>query len=274
MKRAATTSSSTKTPKKRHQTLGGDGGAGLSGTTTAAAAAGGHDKEKNIKTKTPEIIIEGRERDHERERDTGRLKSTPLLNALSFVMKSGFLYKHEAIVASSACQDFQTVYNDVEDEIPRHVEVKLSVDSKKKNKKNGSNNDDVAFIWPDWVTFRQLEDVIPTVAFSKKIVEKVIDLKVAAKPTQRQQQKARESLPKWGVDIHQVSVHVWGPNNRNSGGIAIRLFTKLPFNPIFKYHQQSNQLSEIRGSLVRLDRDLRLWTGIRCWRVYDGELYM
>jgi hypothetical protein len=137
MKRAATTSSSTKTSKKRHQTLGGgDGGAGLRGTTTtaAAAAAGGHDKEKNIKTKTPTIIIEGRERDHERERDTGRLSSTPLLNALSFVMKSGFLYKHEAIVASSACQDFQTIYNDVEDEIPRHVEVKLSVGSKKKKR--------------------------------------------------------------------------------------------------------------------------------------------
>jgi hypothetical protein len=184
-----------------------------------------------------------------------RLSATPLLQALPWVLKSGFLYQHEILTATSLSRNWTEIWSDVKDELPENCQVEVLVDAKHRGRVS----------WPLWVQARGLEDVIPSQAFARQVFDKVIDLKVAAKKTKGQQKKAREALPKWGVDFMAIKFMVWGPTNRNDGGMAINLQAFSPNYSINSY------VASIPNFLIRLDPDLCLWTGIRTWKVYDGK---
>jgi hypothetical protein len=181
------------------------------------------------------------------------LMETPLLRALPLVFASGFLYKYEAQRTAAVDKDWMAIYKEIKDELPEEassqVQIELHFD-----------------YWevPDWVKEQGLETVLGTQEFLHQVFDKVNELKVAAKSSKKQQEKARAALPKWGIDFHAASLFVWGPCKWNEGGIGIDLlrdcsssYGKFP-NVFIKWQ-------------IRLDPGLILWTGIRAWRVYDFE---
>lgn len=184
-----------------------------------------------------------------------RLGATDLLRALPLVFKSGFLYKFEVLSSISISKDWKDVWDDVKEELPVECEVKVSVDLSTKTHD-----------WPLWAKMRGLDTVVPTIEFARQVFDKVMDLKVAAKPSERQRRKARDALPKWGVDFHGIRFMVWEPNTHNRGGVALSIYRCQSMD-----HSLFSLRNQIPNFLIRLDINMRLWTGIRCWRVYNGS---
>jgi hypothetical protein len=183
------------------------------------------------------------------------LMETPQLRALPIVLaNSGFLYKYECLRAAETCKDWLAIWKEVKDELPEASQVEINI-----------SFDTPGLIWaePDWVTEQGLKFVLGTPEFVRQVFDKVNELKVAAKSSKKQKEKARAGLPKWGIDFHEATLFVWGSSNRDTGGIHIRLHRdcsrdKFPNRVGIQWH-------------VRLNPNLILWTGIRAWRVYDFE---
>jgi hypothetical protein len=189
-------------------------------------------------------MANGRKRAHQ-------LSATPLLQALPGVFKSGFLYKHDILRAAEASTEWDEIWKEVEDELHEDCQVEVQVDLDREE-------------WPAWAKARGLDEVIPSQAFARKVFDTVIDLKAAAKKTVGQQEKNSRRVAKMGKDLHGLLLRVWGPTKRNSGGIAVRLVRRID-------KENSWILNYIDNFLIRLDPNLRLWTGIRTWHVYDQE---
>jgi hypothetical protein len=181
------------------------------------------------------------------------LMETPQLRALPLVFASGFLYKYEAQRTAEADKDWMAIYKEIKDELPEEassqVEIKVTFDYR---------------VVPDWVRKQGIETVLGTPEFLHQVFDKVNELKVAAKFSKKQQEKARAALPKWGIDFHAASLFVWGPTKWNAGGISIRLLRDCSSS----YGKTPNAFIKWQ---IRLNPDLILWTGIRAWRVYDFE---
>jgi len=186
-----------------------------------------------------------RQRKHEQERAIG-LMTTPQLCALPAVFRSGFLYQFECIKAAKACTQWSYLWEEAEPHFPECARVQVTVE----NISAHCQRD----IMPTWVLQQAglTKEILGSNAFVRQIFDKLNILRADAKKTKGQRAKFVAALPVWGKDIHHVTVHAWGPTNRNDGGMAIT------FGPANNY-------------MVRLYKDLSLWTGIRTWNVYDGE---
>lgn len=173
--------------------------------------------------------------------------ATPLLQALPSVLTSGFLHQHGCITSSSTCKNWYCIWKEVEDQFPEDSKVELRVEN----------------IWsrgrgtPDFVCRNGLLEALHTPAFARQIWDKVNELKEAAKKGNAAKKKFRRELPVWGVGVRRVNVSFWGPTTHNDGGVCIT------------YYKHSFTGHSI--AMVRLDPDLILWTGIRNWKVYDGQ---
>lgn len=180
-----------------------------------------------------------------------RLTRTPLLQALPLIFKSGFLYKHEVLTAVCKTKDWEEIWTEVEDELPETALVEVVCP-----RRAGL---------PLWVLKRRgLDHDLQSQAFARQVLEKVGELKVAAKRTVRERAKARAALPKWGVDYHGVSVGVWGPNAYNDGGVSLRLVRHT-------LKREMKWFDSVPRFLIRLHSNLTLWTaGIRNLDAYDG----
>jgi len=159
---------------------------------------------------------------------------------------SGFLYQFECIKAAKACTQWSYLWEEAEPHFPECARVQVTVE----NISAHCQRD----IMPTWVLQQAglTKEVLGSNAFVRQIFDKLNILRADAKKTKGQRAKFVAALPVWGKDIHHVTVHAWGPTNHNSGGMAIT------FGPANNY-------------MVRLYKDLTLWTGIRTWNVYDGK---
>jgi hypothetical protein len=175
-----------------------------------------------------------------------RLAETPQLRALPAVLRSGFLYQYECMVAASSCRNWCAIWKEEEDSLPDGSRVQISF------KDITGRGGTASWITPD------LEAALGGPEFARRVFDAVNALRVAAKSSRSLRAKAQKALPVWGIDVQWVRVDVWGPNNHNSGGVALSM-------------GKAGRLSDRIWPMVRLDRELRLWTGIRTWRVYDGR---
>jgi len=184
------------------------------------------------------------------------LMSTPLLQALPAVLSSGFLYEYDCLKAASICQNWYHAWKEVENLLPENAKVEIRVQYDRGYP-------------PDWIQESGLEETIGTHEFVRQVFDKVNALKVVAKPSKAARARAEAALPKWGIDVQKADVYVWGPTFRNNGGICIDLGLEKNFKvvlPTGKYFLSGRAVWK-----CHLDPNLVLWTGIRSWRVYDGE---
>jgi hypothetical protein len=185
------------------------------------------------------------------------LMETPQLRALPLVLsKSGFLYKYECLRAAETCKFWLAIYKEVKNELPEASLVEIKVSYGRTGNRDG-------VVVPDWVTEQGLKNVLGTSEFVRQVFDRVNELKVAAKTSKKQKEKARAGLPKWGLDFHAATLIVWGPSHHNDGGIHISLHRDCSRDKF------PNRV-ELQWK-IRLDPDLILWTGIRAWRVYNFE---
>lgn len=177
------------------------------------------------------------------------LMSSPQFKALSFVLSSGYLYRYECIGTSLTCQNWYHIWNGTKDEFPQDSKVKITCEDI-----GGNTSDEPFFILENNLVLQ-----IQTPEFARQIFDKIINLKLAAKKGTAARKKFLKSLPVWGVDVTHVTIDYWGQNSHNGGGIAITYKRYIGSSP---QHYRS-------VFMVRLSPDLRLWTGIRTWSVYD-----
>jgi hypothetical protein len=187
------------------------------------------------------------------------LTATALLQALPLILTSGFLYKHEIRSAALASKSWKSIWVEEQHELPDYCQVEIKIHHFGKS-------------WPTWVKLRRLQHAFPTPEFSRTIFEKLCDLKIAAETTERKKQKARDALPKWGIDFLGIDIMAWGPLSRNDGGIHIA-FTTLDF--VQPWNRGLNFPREkLKGWSIRIDHELLLWTwsGYHKWKkIYDGQ---
>jgi len=186
------------------------------------------------------------------------LMSTPLLKALPVVVSSGFLYQHDWMSAAATCQNWYHVWKEVEDGLPAFAKVEVFVE-------DISGRDRSAV----WIQEDGLDEAIRSPEFLRQVFDKVNALRVVAKKGKTARARAEAALPVWGIDLQVAILSVWGPWSHNSGGICITFGKKKDFQ--FLKHTGAPYLSGRSPWKIRLDRQLRLWTGIRTWPVYDGQ---
>ena len=166
------------------------------------------------------------------------------------VLSSGFLCQHECMTAASTCQNWFHSWKEVEHALP--FESKIAIVYGDISRLGSSST------FPHWIKAKHIQGVVRSPEFLRKVFDKVNDLRVAAKPTDGARARARTALPVWGVDIQKACVSVWGPNKYNRGGVYIRLGKAQEYHATYK---------------IRLDTDLKIWTGIRgrAWSAYDKQ---
>lgn len=107
-------------------------------------------------------------------------------------------------------------------------------------------------------TWVQDPNLLVSPEFLLQVFDKVNALRVAAKRTKKERARAQAALPKF-EDFEQAQVSVWSANPESvsqASGMWLNLGKRGSYNGKWQ---------------CRLFPDYTLWSGIRAWRVYDGE---
>jgi hypothetical protein len=173
---------------------------------------------------------------------------------LKLVISEGFLYRYDCRSLGATCRRWWGVWQETQDVLPDWASLQVL---KLTNLSRGCDP------YPAWVTDA---DLLTSHAFLRKVFDEIRALKVAAKPSKKKRAQAQAELPKF-EDYEMASVSVW--ESRSPGqpaGMHIRFSMKKTLNENLGF------LFGQKGDFIcRLHPDFSVMTGIRCWRVYDGE---
>jgi hypothetical protein len=165
------------------------------------------------------------------------------------VFSSGYLYQYECMKAASTCKDRYDLWKEAEHSggFPDFAKVEVVIESYR-----GRGWAEPPFVRDN----AALKAAMKTPKFARSIFDQVNSLKLAAKRGKSARNKFLKSLPIWGVDVRRVYVLCWDKNRYNDGGICVSFCKSGVLNKL---------------SMVRLDPDLCLMTGIRAWQYYDNQ---
>jgi malate/lactate dehydrogenase len=110
-----------------------------------------------------------------------------LLRVLPFIISSGFLCKWEYFSPVITCISIHRIWVEDQHSLPASALVDIRTES---------NRTRFVTSYPLWATRKGLENIIPSPKFGRTVFEKLCELKVAVKTTERKKQKIRDALSK------------------------------------------------------------------------------